>query len=341
MTGNPEALNWFRKGGEFEAIPDYVRAEGSYRKALELDPENPDFLSALAGVLIILGEAEEALLWEKRLLEQNPSDSTRLGSVAQLLLSHLGRPEEAVEYYRRAVFLSPLELRFQAGLARALSGAGHHEEAGRMARGLVDSWDFDSEDDRALALGLYSEVLERAGSIGRAIDPLRAAADLSPNGADYLRRLSDLLMRSGDWEETLKTLRREATEFGHRYGGWRAQGVALERLGRLDEAARAYQGAIELDDHYTGLVLARIEGEADEGDDLKSRNIWTTLSAWPVNSRLERAVLAHFIGTRLSPSHPSAALLFFRKARRLGFPAEDKLKEKIRSLERSLQDHSE
>src|SRR5207247_8336695 len=72
------------------------------RRALEFDPNNPDVVYKLGGILRSLGRNEEALELFQRYQHMVPEDAQVLGQIGSCL-GELGRFVEAESYLRRAL----------------------------------------------------------------------------------------------------------------------------------------------------------------------------------------------------------------------------------------------
>ncbi|HET9227181.1 MAG TPA: tetratricopeptide repeat protein, partial [Thermoanaerobaculia bacterium] len=107
----------------------YRAAEDSLRKALELQPENPDPALNLADCLTLLGRAEEAQRLYAGIAEATsgpsaPGGDWHLSSVRAQALAHLGRTDEALAAIQRALRLSPEngQLAYEAAVVYAVIG---------------------------------------------------------------------------------------------------------------------------------------------------------------------------------------------------------------------------
>ena len=110
-------------------LGDYAGAETAFRTALEPDPSNAHVLSNLAGAVREQGRVEEAshILVDRAL----PLDPTMWTAHLGLGLCHLatGRPDLAVEPFRRAVYYQPQTSETWERLIEALVASGQGEEA--------------------------------------------------------------------------------------------------------------------------------------------------------------------------------------------------------------------
>lgn len=122
--------SFVRSGSENLKYGDPQAAERLFRKALELNPDNPTAHNNLGTVLAEKGAWEEAKLHFTRAIACDPRQRDahyNLGSV----LTRLGRTEEALASYREAVRLDPDYFPAQLGLGAVLMQAGKLTEATR------------------------------------------------------------------------------------------------------------------------------------------------------------------------------------------------------------------
>lgn len=92
------------------------------------------------------------------------------------------------------------------------------------------------------------KIYSRMGERPEAISEFRRAIDLDPRFVEARHRLGAELYTDGRYEEALTELRRAdslSEEYGKAFEIWYAQGLALRRLGRPDEARRLFEKTVE------------------------------------------------------------------------------------------------
>ena len=100
-----DPLEWYLLG----TVSMYFKAEESLKyfdKAIELDPNNPDFYSNKGYTLVSLQRFEEAINLYDKALAINPNHANSCYNKA-CALSMLGREEEAIEYLQKAIEIDP------------------------------------------------------------------------------------------------------------------------------------------------------------------------------------------------------------------------------------------
>jgi tetratricopeptide (TPR) repeat protein len=180
LIDKAEPLHWplyYQRGIAYERSKQWDRAEADFRKALALEPDQPDVLNYLGYSWVEQGsnldEAEEMI---QRAVDQRPDDGYIVDSLGWVLF-RFGEFERAAKHLERAVELRPVdpvindhygdalwmvgrktEARFQ--WKRALSFDPDEEEAARIRRKL----------DEGLDVVLAAEEAEgEPGIIGRKV----------------------------------------------------------------------------------------------------------------------------------------------------------------------------
>jgi tetratricopeptide (TPR) repeat protein len=117
---------------EADARADPERALEHYRRALELDPDQPECLRAAGLLAVRLGQAEEGLRNLRRATEIAPDDPDILGQlVTGLCLAK--RDKEAASVLRISLFRHPRDARFRKlRLDFQFDQLRHEQEAARL-----------------------------------------------------------------------------------------------------------------------------------------------------------------------------------------------------------------
>ncbi|RMF34589.1 MAG: tetratricopeptide repeat protein [Alphaproteobacteria bacterium] len=169
LVGAPQPRHWtlfYHRGICFERSGEWDRAEADFRKALELEPDQPSVLNYLGYSLADMGrnyaEAEEMI---RKAVAKRPRDGYIIDSLAWVLY-RLGRYEEAVEPMERAVSLVPNDPILNDHLGDILWMVGRRMEARFQWRRALSFGPEESEIPRIrrkLEVGL-TRVLEEEGA---------------------------------------------------------------------------------------------------------------------------------------------------------------------------------
>jgi tetratricopeptide (TPR) repeat protein len=112
LLGDPEPQHWaifYSRGIVWERAKEWDRAEPDFRKALVLNPDQPQVLNYLGYSLLDMNRnLAEALAMVERAVEQRPEDGYIIDSLAWGLFL-LGRYDEALIHMERASVLMPVD----------------------------------------------------------------------------------------------------------------------------------------------------------------------------------------------------------------------------------------
>lgn len=160
LVGTPERRHWtlfYSRGITAERTKDWPRAEADFRKALELQPDQPLVLNYLGYSFVEKGEnLTEAMDMIRKAVDLKPNDGYIVDSLGWAHYQ-LGEYEEAVRHLERAVELKPEDPVINDHLGDAYWRAGRQLEARFQWQHARDSKPEDklkAELDTKLAKGL-------------------------------------------------------------------------------------------------------------------------------------------------------------------------------------------
>nr|WP_306456387.1 tetratricopeptide repeat protein [Maliponia aquimaris] len=174
---------YYARAIAYERQDLWDQAEADFRKALDLNPEQPQVLNYLGYSLVEQKvKLDEALDMIERAVAARPNSGYIVDSLGWVLY-RLGRYEEAVPHMERAAELMPIDPIVNDHLGDVYWAVGRHREAEFMwkrALSFVDWEDASEEADperikRKIAVGL-DQVLAEEGS-----PPLQVADDAAGN----------------------------------------------------------------------------------------------------------------------------------------------------------------
>jgi tetratricopeptide (TPR) repeat protein len=268
LSGKKEKL-WATLGEvylEHDLAPEAVDA---YQRAIKLQPDDPSVKKGLAGALERMHRDPEAVaIWID--LFDGAAKAGKRGEIVEIkqrllgLLLRLGQLPARTEQWRHRFYQGSDVPSVRA--AYGLLAADALVKLGRIgdAQQLLADLSAKATDPELQADGLVSQaaLLRAQHRWKEAIAALRSAAEKSPSRAReiyaQIAELSLVLYRDADALEYAK----KAVELGRTDA--RAQlrlAEVLEKRDQIDEAATAYQRALELNDRdwKTWFVLARLE----------------------------------------------------------------------------------
>ncbi|MEJ2249857.1 MAG: tetratricopeptide repeat protein [Candidatus Lokiarchaeota archaeon] len=98
--------NWLERGKAFHERGDYDQAIDSFKKALNLDPNNPDILIRIGLSYRYKREYDIAIEWYEKVLQIDPKDKLALNNIAYAYECK-EEYEKAIEMYERALEIDP------------------------------------------------------------------------------------------------------------------------------------------------------------------------------------------------------------------------------------------
>lgn len=256
-------VSFLRAGFEHTRAGDTDKAIAKYRKALELNADNPQARLLLGMSEDAKGNQEEAFSQYTAALKLNPGNPdvlTKLG----IIMSKRGDLDGAIDYYRKALKLRPESAMAHYFLANALGIQSQlAEEKNRYHAALQASAGYTPAHADA------GSAAERRARLDEAIKHYRAAVQLQPGAAAMHSILASALETRGSLEEAIVHYR-EAVKLGPNPAlAHNDLASALEARGSLDEAAIHYREAIELEPEIAvlhtrlGNVLERLGKTAE------------------------------------------------------------------------------
>ncbi|WP_428388139.1 tetratricopeptide repeat protein [Mucisphaera sp.] len=248
-------------------------ARDRYEQAAKLDPDNPEYLLALAEAEVALGQHKAAINRLAANLDYFAQHAELHHSLGQIMLL-TNQTDEAIEHLRHAASLEPDRITYQTELAIQLSKTGEHDEAITHLATLIARPELADRLDlqRALAhayeqAGRYAEARRTYRQLARVpnpdikdllslantsyhlrdLDSAEAAAarahEIQPNNPQALIALGLAAVHRNNharalaWFEAATRARQAPAE------AWALYGIQLDRLGRTTEARSAYEQA--------------------------------------------------------------------------------------------------
>jgi tetratricopeptide (TPR) repeat protein len=251
-------------------------AAASFEAALKLHPESAEPLTALVGLLVSQGRAEDAIARLSRVSREQPRNAVSRNLLGELLASRKRYPE-AMAAFDEAVALTPAWWVPYRGKALAQVGAGDAKAAVQtMQRGLDAS-------GGAISLGTELAALqERLGQPDQAIKTYESLLERSPSNDMLANNLAMLLATHRSDHQSLERARQLSERFKHsnvpaylNTAGW-----ASYRLGRYEEAVPLLERASDQqpDAPLLRYHLAMAQIKAGQVDDAR-RNLEAVLES--------------------------------------------------------------
>jgi tetratricopeptide (TPR) repeat protein len=244
-----------RHAASIDLRRDPDRRERAVRRALEVDPGNPDVVYEVGSVLQQLGRPADALPFFQRHLDMVDDDQQTLVQIGKcytdlnrldeaeaalrsalaagddavgyynlgIVLEQRGRVDDAEQSYRRAVELGPGLARARNNLAGLLAQRGRLEDAAAL---LTEAIRLDPSMPDAFTN--LSAVLLQQGRYADAARQARLAIEMDPRLADAHGNLGVALAQLGDTQQAIQQFD-EALRLNPQHASARANRDALAR----------------------------------------------------------------------------------------------------------------
>ena len=200
---------WLYQGVLHENESRFDQAISNYRTGIRNNPENMELRVALIGLLRKQGDVDGAVAEAKKALKINANSLD--------VYNNMGLAYIDLEEFALAQFV------YQKALT------------------------LDGADQNAYIRCNYGWTMYLKGEKGLATFQLQKAVELDPELVPALIYLSKLYMEDRNYTDTIELLERAAAKAPDNHGVQMNLGVAYRGVGRLEDAAKAYQTAIALD----------------------------------------------------------------------------------------------
>ena len=215
-----------------------------------------------------LGRLDEALLSFDRAVELDAANlQAAQGAIA--VLSQLGRTEEALGRCSRLVDAAPADpqLQFNLGLI--------HETRSELDRALA-CYDaaLSLAADYRLALLNRGLVLARLGRFAEAYENNRRTADLYPALPDSHFNLAEICLALSRYDEAIEHCDRALRLDAQHVGALFDRGLALAARGGIEEADETFDRARRLDPARMQALEARVYPEREQARPIDAREVY-------------------------------------------------------------------
>ncbi|MBN2136485.1 MAG: tetratricopeptide repeat protein [Sedimentisphaerales bacterium] len=234
-------LSYIRAAREFMKAEDYAGVERQCRKALEINPQNPDAYCHLGLALFHLGKPDEAVKHWTRTVELDPNNVEAYCNLAQAMIRSR-KNDQAAAYFRKVLSIKPDHVQAQANLGALLLAEGNIEQAVTCLNEAVrlDPNNVDAHYNLAQAMFHYNRN-------DQAVTHLLAIVRLEPDDAEAHNLLATAFARQKKidraLEHWLRVIEIDPNNTNARYN----VGHAMAGQGKIDEAINHWSEVIRLD----------------------------------------------------------------------------------------------
>ncbi|MEM7797958.1 MAG: tetratricopeptide repeat protein [Chloroflexota bacterium] len=241
----------YARDGEIE------QAVESYKNAISLDSQNPNYYIDLIDLFTLIGDAEDALEFAERVNLLAPDNPEVLISAAQAYLlngerlAEVGERDEALAQYERAVVAAERAITIDPNIAEAYAF-----QAGALIRQDRDSFIQAQElVDFAIALDTSNPkvhyyrglVFETQGYYDRAIESYESARQLNPAYTEASLSLAYTYFYTDKRQRAINTLKDLIDANNNNASAYDALGWMLFLAGQYAEAEAYLEDAVALD----------------------------------------------------------------------------------------------
>ncbi|MBD2166808.1 tetratricopeptide repeat protein [Calothrix membranacea FACHB-236] len=157
----------------------------------------------------------------------------------------LGRNQEALESYNKAIELNPKYKTAWNGRGNALWNLGRNQEA-------LESYNKEIEinSNYENAWSGHGDALWKLGRDQEAVESYNKAIEINSNYENAWNGRGNALLNLRQFEEALKSYNKAIEINPHYETAWSGHGDALWKLGRNQEAVESYNKAVEINPYY-------------------------------------------------------------------------------------------
>jgi len=233
-----DAYSFLRAGLANQNTGDRKGAERSYRRGLEVNPDNVELRNALGWVLFQDGRPADAVVEYKRALATDPKHAKAHNNLA-LALVELGELDEAATHFSASLAIDPK--------------AEIHSDLGFVFARLGRTEDANAEYQKALAMDPncasahlnLAVAAVQAGDLTAAESHYRQALPGRPT-AETHNGLGFVLARQSRTDEAVAEFRKATTADPKFVPAYNNLAEALAKQGKLEEAADYYRRSLAL-----------------------------------------------------------------------------------------------
>ncbi|MBI4377606.1 MAG: tetratricopeptide repeat protein [Nitrospinae bacterium] len=244
MKNQNEAQKYFEAGNAYYNNGNYLKACGSYMKAIEKDPDFALAYNNWGLSLHYLKRYDEAIERYKIAVEKDPNYALAYYNWGNAILE-LKRYDEAIERYKIATEKDPNYALAYYNWGIILSELKRYDEA-------IERYKITTEKDPNYAPAYYNWgiILSELKRYDEAIERYKIAVEKDPNYAPAYNNWGlslHILKRYDEAIERYKIATEKDPNYALAYYNW---GIILSELKRYDEAIERYKTAVEKDPNF-------------------------------------------------------------------------------------------
>lgn len=234
-------------------------AETLYRQILEQAPRDPRALHALATLAYQRGQQLQALDYVNQAIVANPSIG-QFHNTRGVVLETLGRLDESIAAYSRAMSLKPDYAEAQTNLAIALQKQGHPDQAIGQCQALIQA-----QPNHAQAYHVLAYCQQQLGQQDEAAAAYEQALRHDPGLVEAYNQLGVLLAEQGQYDQAVACFEKALKQAPTYAEAHNNLGISLRAQGQVQRAIERYQQAIALDPDFPEAFYNLANAQAEVG----------------------------------------------------------------------------
>jgi Flp pilus assembly protein TadD len=241
----------FNTAADLSEKHQFEQAVPVWKKAVELNPDDPRAHNNLGAALVETGHPEDALAEYRRSLELNDQSSQAHNNLGSLMAQE-GKIDEALAQFQKAVELNPDNGRAHCNLGSALSEKGRTEEAlEHLRKGVALEPKFaDGQNNLGAALA-------RAGVLDEAVEHITKAVEMAPQSVEYRYNFGRVLAAKGRFADAAAQFEQAASLTAMREPAILDMLAAMyAETGRYQDAVTTARKALDLANQQRNVELA-------------------------------------------------------------------------------------
>ncbi len=276
-TPRPEVLALVAQAQTRLAAGEYAEGLKLFRRAVELDPSDPELAEEFGLALAEAGVTDEALVQLRKAEPRSAAGEAVLGMLMAQAAQDPQALEAAVPHLRLGVEAVPQGTQARLILAQSLARLGNGAEAWEQVRALLD----DHPDDPRLWV-LAGEALRLTGKFDEAADYLKRAAAVPELRQRATLQLVDVLASARKFKEAADVLGEFLKKEGGTLAGLTRWATLLARSGDRAKAGEVLDKVLAGDPNQRDALLLKALLDATDGSlDAAEHSYRRALAAYP------------------------------------------------------------
>ncbi len=231
-------------------------ASRRWDRSLEISPQQPAILLRSANLLARAARFDQALERYDRLLALEPLWAAVIRERRATVLVNLGRKQEAIAEFERALEAAPEDLRLRYRFAEALAHLGEVERSRAQHEALTR---MRGEDEKSIQLMIEeARRLTREGAYEAAVERFREAVEQAPELLELRFELASILGHLGLFDDAVAEFEQVLASAPRHEAAHRGLTVAMILTGRFGEARKQLQEALRTFPRHAGFALMQV-----------------------------------------------------------------------------------